>query len=361
LKNKKPIVLLIIGSLIIYFLSFVSILLIELFFKDLPIWNILLFPLFIGLSTYLVFFYFTKYFINDRLKLIYRSIRKGKMTKENNFSFKLSDDIIADAARETTLWSDERINEISKLKVQEEFRREFLGNLAHELKTPVFSIQGYILTLLDGAIEDENVNRVFLERASKATERITNILDDLDQITRLEVDDLQMEIRSFDIVELAQEVFDSLEIIAQEKNITLKFTKFYSPITVMGDRSKIAQVFTNLISNSISYGNEKGTTIIRFYVVDDLVTVEISDNGPGIDETHLPRLFERFYRVEKSRNRNEGGSGLGLSIVKHIIESHGQRISVRSTVGLGSTFSFSLDKSNLNSNAVYSSRGIQIK
>ncbi len=283
------------------------------------------------------------------------------MTKENNFSFKLSDDIIADAARETTLWSDERINEISKLKVQEEFRREFLGNLAHELKTPVFSIQGYILTLLDGAIEDENVNRVFLERASKATERITNILDDLDQITRLEVDDLQMEIRSFDIVELAQEVFDSLEIIAQEKNITLKFTKFYSPITVMGDRSKIAQVFTNLISNSISYGNEKGTTIIRFYVVDDLVTVEISDNGPGIDETHLPRLFERFYRVEKSRNRNEGGSGLGLSIVKHIIESHGQRISVRSTVGLGSTFSFSLDKSNLNSNAVYSSRGIQIK
>ena len=361
MKNKKPIVLLIIGSLIIYFLSFASILLIELFFKDLPIWNILLFPLFIGLSTYLVFFYFTKYFINDRLKLIYRSIRKGKMTKENNFSFKLSDDIIADAARETTLWSDERINEISKLKVQEEFRREFLGNLAHELKTPVFSIQGYILTLLDGAIEDENVNRVFLERASKATERITNILDDLDQITRLEVDDLQMEIRSFDIVELAQEVFDSLEIIAQEKNITLKFTKFYSPITVMGDRSKIAQVFTNLISNSISYGNEKGTTIIRFYVVDDLVTVEISDNGPGIDEAHLPRLFERFYRVEKSRNRNEGGSGLGLSIVKHIIESHGQSISVRSTVGLGSTFSFSLDKSNLNSNAVYSSRGIQIK
>jgi two-component system phosphate regulon sensor histidine kinase PhoR len=283
------------------------------------------------------------------------------MTKENNFSFKLSDDIIADAARETTLWSDERINEISKLKVQEEFRREFLGNLAHELKTPVFSIQGYILTLLDGAIEDENVNRVFLERASKATERITNILDDLDQITRLEVDDLQMEIRSFDIVELAQEVFDSIEIIAQEKGISLKFAKVYPPITVMGDRSKIAQVFTNLISNSISYGNENGTTVIRFYVVDDLVTVEISDNGPGIDETHLPRLFERFYRVEKSRNRNEGGSGLGLSIVKHIIESHGQSISVRSTVGLGSTFSFSLDKSNLNSNAVYSSRGIQIK
>jgi two-component system phosphate regulon sensor histidine kinase PhoR len=361
LKNKKPIVLLIIGSLIIYFLALVSILLIDLFFCDLPAWNILIFPCFIGLSTYLVFFYFTKYFINDRLKLIYRSIRKGKMTKENNFSFKLSDDIIADAANETSLWSEERINEISKLKVQEEFRREFLGNLAHELKTPVFSIQGYILTLLDGAIEDENVNRVFLERASKATERITNILDDLDQITRLEVDDLQMEIRSFDILELAQEVFDSLEIIAQEKNIKLKFTKDYSPIAVMGDRSKIAQVFTNLINNSISYGNENGTTLVRFYVVDDLVTVEISDNGPGIDEIHLPRLFERFYRVEKSRNRNEGGSGLGLSIVKHIIESHGQSISVRSTVGLGSTFSFSLDKSKSNPNAVYSSRGIQIK
>lgn len=317
-------------------------------------------PFLIGITTYFTFFIFIKYFINDRLKLIYRSIRKGKMTKENNFSFKLSDDIIALAEKETNQWSDEKMNEISKLKVQEEFRREFLGNLAHELKTPVFSIQGYILTLLDGAIDDQNVNKTFLERASKATERITNILEDLDQITRLEVDDLQIEMRPFDIYELAQEVFDSFEIIAKEKNIILKFSKEYNPIVVLGDRSKITQVLTNLINNSISYGNENGTTIIRLYDVDDFVTIEISDNGPGIEEIHIPRLFERFYRVEKSRNRNEGGSGLGLAIVKHIIEAHGQTISVRSTVGLGSTFSFSLDKSKSSPNTVFSSRGIQI-
>jgi two-component system phosphate regulon sensor histidine kinase PhoR len=278
------------------------------------------------------------------------------MTKENEISFKITDDVIANAEIETQRWTEERNKEISKLKEQEEFRREFLGNLAHELKTPIFSIQGYILTLLDGGLEDENVNRTFLERASKATDRMVSIIEDLDQITKMEADALKLEMRPFDI-----DTFESLEMMAKEKNIKLLFAKEYSSTFVIGDKPKIAQVLVNLITNSIFYGNKDGTTIVRFYKMDDIVTIEVSDNGPGIEEEHLPRLFERFYRVEKSRNRNDGGSGLGLAIAKHIVESHRQTISVRSTYGVGSTFSFSLDKSKTQSAGLYSSRGIQIK
>jgi len=362
LKNTKPIFLLITGSTSIGILTFVILTLISLNISTIPLWIIISFPIFISGLIYLIFYYFINVFLNERLRLIYRTIRKGKITKENATNFKLSDDVITNIEKETREWADARNKEISKLKEQEEFRREFLGNLAHELKTPVFSIQGYILTLLDGALEDENVNRVFLERASKATDRMASILEDLDQITRLEVDDLKLEIRPFDIIELAQEVFDSFEIIAKEKNIRLKFSKdYYGGIIVSGDKGKIGQVLTNLIGNSIFYGNIGGRTEVRFYDVDGIVSIEVSDNGPGIEDQYLSRLFERFYRVEKSRNRNEGGSGLGLAIVKHIIESHDQSISVRSTVGLGSTFTFTLDKSKLGANTLYSSRGIQIK
>ncbi len=337
-------------------------LILHFFIAETSIWAIVLFPIITGFSAYIIFYYFITVFLNDRLKLIYKSIRKGKLKNDKSIGFKITDDIISTVEKEANDWSEDRNREISKLKEQEEFRREFLGNLAHELKTPVFSIQGYILTLLDGALEDENVNRTFLERASKATDRMASILEDLDQITRLEVDDLKLEIRPFDIVELAQEVFDSFEIIASEKNIKLSFAKDYSSsIVVSGDRGKIGQVLTNLIGNSIFYGNVGGKTIVRFYDIDGIVSIEISDNGPGIEDQYLSRLFERFYRVEKSRNRNEGGSGLGLAIVKHIVESHDQSITVRSTVGLGSTFSFTLDKSKTSLNTLYSSRGIPIK
>ncbi|MDP5099072.1 MAG: ATP-binding protein [Crocinitomicaceae bacterium] len=328
---------------------------------DFPLWILIGLPITTGLISFGVFYFFIKHFINDRLKLLYKSIRKGKMTKENEISFKITDDVIANAEIETQLWTEERNKEISKLKEQEEFRREFLGNLAHELKTPIFSIQGYILTLLDGGLEDENVNRTFLERASKATDRMVSIIEDLDQITKMEVDALKLEMRPFDIVELVTDIFESLEMIAKEKNIKLLFAKEYSSTFVIGDKPKIAQVLVNLITNSIFYGNKDGTTIVRFYKMDDIVTIEVSDNGPGIEEEHLPRLFERFYRVEKSRNRNDGGSGLGLAIAKHIVESHRQMISVRSTYGVGSTFSFSLDKSKTQSAGLYSSRGVQIK
>lgn len=361
MKNIKPIHLLIGGSGIIFIVTLFISFIINFQIINFPLWVIIGLPIVTALISYAVFYFFIKYFINDRLKILYRSIRKDKFTPENRIKFKLTDDVIADAEIETQRWTEERNKEIVKLKEQEEFRREFLGNLAHELKTPVFSIQGYILTLLDGGLEDENVNRSFLERASKATDRMANILDDLDQITKLEVNALKIELRSFDIKELISEVFDSLELIASEKNITLKLHKDYNSKFVLGDRSKIAQVLINLISNSIFYGNENGNTIIRLFSMDNIVTIEVSDDGPGIEQLHIPRLFERFYRVEKSRNRNEGGSGLGLAIVKHIIESHGQTISVRSTIGIGSTFSFSLDKSKSQTPSLYSSRGIQIK
>lgn len=361
MKNIKPIHLLLGGSAIIFVLTFIITFIIDYQIVNFPFWVMIGLPFTTALISFGVFYFFITRFINDRLKLLYRSIRKGKITKENDIKFKITDDVIANAEIETKRWTEERNKEISRLKEQEEFRREFLGNLAHELKTPIFSIQGYVLTLLEGGLEDENVNRLFLERASRATDRMVNIIEDLDQITKLEVDALKLEMRPFDIQDLVKEVFDSLELMAKEKNIRLSFAKEYGSIFVVGDRSKISQVLINLLSNSIFYGKVGGNSIVRFYIMDDIVTIEVSDDGPGIEEKHLPRLFERFYRVEKSRNRNEGGSGLGLAICKHIIESHGQTISVRSTVGIGSTFAFSLDKSKTQSSGLYSSRGVQIK
>ena len=326
-----------------------------------PGWVMIGLPIATGLISFGVFYFFIKKFINDRLKVLYRSIRKGKMSSEAELNFKITDDVIANAEKETKKWTEERNVEINRLKEQEEFRKEFLGNLAHELKTPVFAIQGYVLTLLEGGLEDQKVNRLFLERASKATDRMTSILEDLDQITKLEIEGFKLDRRPFDLFELTREIVDSFDILSTEKNISIKFAKEYSPIIVDADRNKIAQVLTNLIGNSIFYGKDGGTTTLRYYVIDDIVTTEVSDDGPGIEEKHLPRLFERFYRVEKSRNRHEGGSGLGLAIVRHIIESHGQTISVRSTVGVGSTFTFSLDISKGHGSGLYSSRGIPIK
>lgn len=361
MKQIKPIHLLLGGSAIIVGITFLITLILDYQVLNFPGWVMFGLPITTGIISFGVFYFFIKKFINDRLKVLYRSIRKGKITSDNELKFRITDDVIANAEAETKRWAEERNIEISRLKEQEEFRKEFLGNLAHELKTPVFSIQGYILTLLEGGLEDEKVNRMFLERAEKATDRMASILDDLDQITKLEVDGFKLDKHPFDIVELTKEIFDSLEMMSKEKNVVLQFAKDYSNIIVDADKGKIAQVLTNLIGNSIFYGKEGGRTTLRFFIVDDIVTTEVSDDGPGIDEKHLPRLFERFYRVEKSRNRNEGGSGLGLAICRNIIESHGQTISVRSTVGVGSTFTFSLDKSSGHGSGLYSSRGIPIK
>ena len=255
--------------------------------------------------------------------------------------------MIENAEKDVQDWQQKQGEEIVKLKEQETFRREFLGNLAHEMKTPVFSIQGYILTLLEGGLEDESINRRFLERASISTDRMVSILEDLDQITKLEIDALKMELEPFDIVKLASECMEAIELKAKDKDIKIQLKNEVDVIYVHADRKRIAQVITNLLNNSISYGNQGGKTTISIFTVDDLVTIEIADNGIGIDNIHFPRLFERFYRVEKSRNRHEGGTGLGLAIVKHIIDSHEQKIAVKSSLNVGSQFTFSLDKGKI--------------
>lgn len=236
--------------------------------------------------------------------------------------------------------------EIETLKIREEYRKDFLGNVAHEMKTPLFTIQGYILTLLDGAMEDKKIRKKYLERANKAVERLLYIVKDLDTITKLESGSQQVTKHPIDIIALIRSVFEMLEMKAEKKNISLIFDRPYTKeIMVQADHEKIEQVLINLIENSIKYGHTNGTTEVSVEdLVKDKVIVRVTDNGDGISREHLPRLFERFYRVDKSGSRKEGGSGLGLSIVKHIVEAHGERIYVESEPEVGSEFSFTLQK-----------------
>jgi two-component system phosphate regulon sensor histidine kinase PhoR len=236
--------------------------------------------------------------------------------------------------------------EIETLKVREEYRREFMGNVSHELKTPLFTVQGYLSTLLDGALEDKKVRRKYLERAEKGVERLVYIVEDLDMIAKFEMGEMNLDLSKFDIVELIQNVFDLLEMNADKKNIILMFDRKYNKaIKVFADKDKIQQVLTNLVMNSIKYGKENGTTEVTIEdLVDNKLIVRIRDNGEGIAKQYLSRIFERFFRVDKSGARSEGGSGLGLSIVKHIIEAHGESIYVESEFGKGSEFSFTVEK-----------------
>ena len=253
---------------------------------------------------------------------------------------------MATRKKEVKKFARDKKLEIETLKIREEYRKEFLGNVSHELKTPLFTIQGYLLTLLDGAMEDKNIRKKYLERAEKGVERLIYIVKDLDMITKLEVGEINLDVTRFNIVEVIQNVFDLFEMKAANKNITLTFDMKYSkPIWVMADQEKIQQVVTNLVVNSIKYGKKGGTTEVG---IEDLtknkVIVRITDNGEGIEKQNIPRLFERFYRVDKSGARSEGGSGLGLAIVKHIIEGHDEKIYVESQIGVGSEFSFTLEK-----------------
>lgn len=359
-KNSKPIYFIIYASALVFLLTLLIFSCVHFFHVRFSLWILFLIPLVISGFSFFIFFYFVDLFVNKRLKVLYRSIQKEKTQANIQPTIRLTEAVFEEAERATKKWTEERNQEISNLKERETFRKEFLGNLAHELKTPLFSIQGYILTLLEGGLEDEKVNRVFLERASNSVDRMVHLIEDLDQITKLEVDSLQMDFQLFDIKKLTKEIIDSLELKAQEKNIKVTLSKDYPTYQVYADRLKIAQVLLNLITNSINYGNENGETKIRFHEMNDLLLIEVSDNGPGIEKKDLPRLFERFYRVEKSRTRNEGGSGLGLAIVKHIVESHGQSINVRSTVGLGCTFSFSLSRNKPKPESLKTSKGVVI-
>lgn len=340
---SKPINIIIIGSSLIGL--FVLLILLVLHFThstNLSLIYFIIIPLIVGLIAFFTFSFLIEKFINKRIKLIYRIISSKKLGDQKDV--KVTEDVLQKLSVDTTKWAINQKNQIETLKQQNEFRKEFLGNLAHELKTPVFSVQGFILTLLEGGLEDENVNRMFLEKALNGVDRITALLEDLDDISRIEYDNFKLKIKSFDVVTLTKNIFDTVSSKARNKNIELKFSKNYQPIFVKADKDKIAQVLINLITNAIAYSENNNTVTVRFHEINkNTVLVEVADNGLGIDEKHLSRLFERFYRVDKSRARNIGGSGLGLAIVKHIIEAHNQTISVRSTLGSGSTFSFTLE------------------
>ncbi len=285
-------------------------------------------------------------YVAYKLKPIY-SIVLSRDVHTNEIFSELRDKRVENIGEELTAWADTNDKEIARLKEAEHFRKQYLGNVAHELKTPIFNIQGYISTLLDGGLEDELINRKFLERAEKSIDRLINIVNDLDTISKLESNMNRLDMEKFDVVALAKEIAEQAEMEADRKGIKISVKgaeNLPSQFWVLADKHFIGQVFVNLIINSIRYGKEGGTTRLRFRDMLDKILVEIEDNGQGIGKEDLPRVFERFYRTDKGRSREQGGTGLGLAIVKHIVEAHGERISVRSEPGVGSTFSFTLKK-----------------
>ena len=288
-------------------------------------------------------------YVAYKLRPIY-SIVLSRNVHTNEILSELKDKKVENVGEELTEWADKNDKEIAKLKETERFRKQYLGNVAHELKTPIFNIQGYISTLLDGGLEDELINRKFLERAEKSIDRLINIVNDLDTISRLESNMNKLMSDHFDIVALANEIAEQAEIEADKKQIKISIKgadSLPSPFWVEADKHYIGQVLINLIINSIRYGKEGGMTRIRFRDMLDKILVEVEDNGQGIAQADLPRIFERFYRTDKGRSREQGGTGLGLAIVKHIIEAHGEKVSVRSELDKGTIFSFTLKKIDL--------------
>ena len=288
--------------------------------------------------------YNIEFFVYRRIKLIYKTISRLKTNQYPQEEMDFDSDIIGVVNKDVLSWAKDSKNQIEQLKDQAQFRKEFIGNLAHELRTPAFNMQGYLLTLLEGGLEDPNINTKYLGRADKNLDRLIHLINDLDKISRIEAGEDSLEMEEFDLFDLAKELADNQEYRSAKRNITVKVIPTPRPIDVFADKEKVAQVFSNLLVNAIRYGKEGGWIEIRFYDMADNILVEIEDNGIGISEESVPRLFERFYRVDKSRARHAGGSGLGLSIVKHIIDVHKQTINVRSALGEGSVFSFTLAK-----------------
>jgi two-component system phosphate regulon sensor histidine kinase PhoR len=304
-------------------------------------------------ASFLLFFYSIEYFIYRKIKLIYKTIHSLKTQKYDAqlSKYSLLNDPISKMNKEVISWARDQKQQMEDLKRLADFRKEFLGNVSHELKTPIFNIQGYIHTLIDGAIDDPDVNVRFLRKAAKSADRLSDLVADLLAISQLESGELVMEMERFDMNALVKDVYEQLEVRAKERGISLIIKEGCNkPFWVFGDRYRIRQVILNLVNNSIKYGKELGTTTAAFYDMDENILIEIGDNGEGISQDHLPRIFERFYRVDISRTRESGagGTGLGLAIVKHIIEAHQQTINVRSTIGQGTTFGFTLKKGSAN-------------
>ena len=317
------------------------------FIDDLNNWRfIVISVLSIFIICYVATYYILRTFIVNKIKPIYKAIHSVKLKSKEDIKDSLDEkDIIADVNNEVQIWADEKSKEISQLKAQEKYRKEFLGNVSHELKTPIFNIQGYVLTLLDGGLEDKSINHLYLERTEKSINRLISIVEDLESISKLESGVLELKYELFNIFSLVEEVYEAHEISAKKKGITLEYkSKTDKPLLVNADKKAISQVLNNLVSNSIKYGNENGYIKAGFYDMDNKILIEVSDNGIGMSQKSLPRIFERFYRVDASRSREQGGTGLGLAIVKHIIEAHKQTINVRSKTSKGTAFAFTLEK-----------------
>lgn len=291
-------------------------------------------------------------FVYKRIRNVYKLIHNLKLGKDlkDALGEHIADDPIANAEKEVRDWAKQKASEINKLKEQAQFRKEFLSNISHEFKTPLFATQGYVETLQDGLIDDDpDIAKNFLDKAARNLDRLSYLIHDLDEISKLETGTISLTIEKFDIVTLIKECMEDLEAKAAGNNIQLRYKgKPNHPILVKADRKRIQQVLINLIDNSIKYGKKNGRTSISIFPLFEQILVEVTDDGLGIEEKNLPRVFERFYRTDKSRSREIGGSGLGLAIVKHIVEAHEQNVNVRSTEGIGTTFGFTLEPAKNN-------------
>ena len=295
---------------------------------------------------FVVCLFLIRKYVAYKLKPIY-SIVLSRNVRTHEILDELQDKRVENIGEELTAWADTNDREITRLQEAETFRKQYLGNVAHELKTPIFNIQGYISTLLDGGLEDQLINRTYLERADKSIVRLINIVSDLDTINKLESNMNTLARDTFDVVALAREIAEQVEMEADKKRIQIVVKgadNLPSPFWVSANKHYIGQVLVNLVTNSIRYGKEGGKTVLKFRDMLDKILIEVEDNGQGIAKEDQPRIFERFYRADKGRSREQGGTGLGLAIVKHIVEAHGERITVRSEQGVGSTFSFTLKK-----------------
>jgi two-component system phosphate regulon sensor histidine kinase PhoR len=306
----------------------------------------LIFIPFIFSIAYVTTYYVLKILIAEKIEPIYKTIREIPYDgKKLNQSGDIKKDTISEVDIDVKMWATDKMAEIDRLRDLEKYRKDFIGNVSHELKTPIFNIQGYVLTLLDGGLEDPKINRLYLERTEKSIDRMISIVEDLESITKLESGEVKLKMEVFDLIGVVEEVFELEMREANERRISMNLSvKANKPVMVKADRKRIFEVFSNLIGNGIKYGKKGGNIDVIFYDINDMVLIEVSDDGIGIEKKDILRIFERFYRVDKSRSRMQGGTGLGLSIVKHIIEAHKQTIHVKSQIDKGTTFTFMLEK-----------------
>lgn len=314
------------------------------FTNQATVWSVLTLPLFF-LGPYLTLRFFLVPDSPAEPGTNNQTVVEGSEGNDNTSHISQPDKKSMDGSPEENLWDKKQVRELERLKDLEKYRKEFVGNVSHELKTPIFNIQGYILTLMEGGIEDPKINKLYLERTEKNIDRMISIVQDLEAINKLESGELKLNFEEFDIVKMVEDVFELEHRMADENKITLEFgNKPIGPLMVRADKKRMTEVMTNLVVNAIKYGKKKGTVWVSFYESGRTLMVEVQDNGIGISKKDLPRVFERFYRVDKSRSREQGGTGLGLSIVKHIIEAHSQSIQVKSILDQGTTFTFTVEK-----------------